>query len=334
MAANPEHLNCNCNLYDIEPLTDLPLAIRALLPILNSTLVAFFKSYYGRYAGTEGNLKTEVVDTLLLEIPDPRNVTEAIVVRIEAALQSMQQREVTHLVEEAFMDCHTAEEVLEAAKTPLGLPRELQQVDRRELDDTVFELLGVTEAARRDKLIDQLYREVAFHNRAIRIVEVQKMEQRRHGGSKRHVSQMELAFDAWNALEPEWCMPLSEWLDQQTGKAQIVSLPDGEVRLSSAGNFFDANTVYFGKKPAVSYVCSSRAEAELVAAIAREELRGPVSLPATEKECLELGELLRDRLREANARFEEMADQIAGTDRLRAQVAEQLHRWFIHGRPV
>ena len=332
--ANPERLNCNCNLYDIEPLTDLPLVIRTLVPILNSTLVAFFKPYYGRYAGTEGNLKTEVVDALLLEIPDPRNVPKAIVRRLEAALHSMQQRKVTHLVEEAFMGCHTTKEVREAEKTPLGLSSELQQDDRKELDDAVFELLGVSETARRDKLIDQLYREVAFHNRAIRIVEVQKMEQRQHGGSKRQVTQMNLALGAWDSLEPEWRTPLSDWLEQRAGKAKIVSLPDGEVRLPSDSNFFDANTVYFGKKPAVSHVCSSRAEAELVAAIALEGLRGPVSLPSTEKGCLELGEMLRERLSEANARFEEIADQTAGSDRLRAQVAKQLHRWFVHGRPV
>ena len=332
--SNPEGLVCNHNLFDIHSLSDDPLANRALMAILNSTVVAFVKPYYGRYAGTEGNLKTEVVDALLLEIPDPRNASEAIVRRLEAALHSMQQRKVTHLDEEAFLCCHTAEGVREAAKTPLGLPRELQQADRKELDDAVFELLGVTEKARRDKLIDQLYREVASYNRAIRIVEVQKMEQRQHGGSNQQVTHMKLALGAWDLLEPQWRTPLSDWLKQRARKAKTVNLPDGEVRLSADSNFFDANTVYFGKKPAVSHVCSSRAEAELVAAIAAEGLRGPVSLPASEKGCLELGKMLRERLNEANARFEEIADQTAGSDRLRAQVAKQLHQWFVHGRPV
>jgi len=308
------------------------LAARALMPVINSTLVAFCKPFYGRYAGTEGNLQTSVIDALLIDIPDPRNATEPLVARLEAALESMQKRKVTHLLEEAFLECHTADEVREAAKLPLGLPRELQQSDRRKLDDSVFQLLGVADLNRREKLIDQLYREVTFHNRAIRIVEVQKMEQRRHGGNKSYVSQMELALDAWDSLEPEWRIPLSEWLDQQTGKAKIINLPEGEVRLSGDGNFFEANTIYFGKKPAVSHVCASRAEAELVAAIAREGLRGPVSLPATEKECARLARMLESRLSEAKARFEGLAGELAGTERLRAQVVEQLHRWFVHGR--
>ena len=43
--------------------------------MLNSTLVGLFKTFYGRFAGTEGNLKTEVVDVNLLEVPDPRGVS-------------------------------------------------------------------------------------------------------------------------------------------------------------------------------------------------------------------------------------------------------------------
>jgi hypothetical protein len=97
--ANPEGLPCNHNLLDIHLLTGEPRARRALIPILNSTLIAFIKSFYGRYAGTEGNLKTEVVDVVMLEIPDPRRATEAQVRRLESALARIQQRKVTHLVE-------------------------------------------------------------------------------------------------------------------------------------------------------------------------------------------------------------------------------------------
>src|SRR5262249_41481249 len=160
------------------------------------TLVAFAKTFYGRYAGTEGNLQTAVFDTLMLELPDPRNIPDPILHRLETAFVTMQKREVTHLVEEAFLKCHTAEEVREAANLPLGLPNELQQADRRELDDAVFELLGVTDPKERAELIAQLYREVSLHFRSIRIVEVQKMEQRRQGG-RSTVSPHQLAQDAW-----------------------------------------------------------------------------------------------------------------------------------------
>src|SRR5260370_1137716 len=95
--ANPQQLVCNHNLFDIHALDLDESATRALMPILNSTLAAFIKPYYGRYAGTEGNLKTEVVDTILIEVPDPRNVTAPVLRRLESAFSSMQKREVTHM---------------------------------------------------------------------------------------------------------------------------------------------------------------------------------------------------------------------------------------------
>ncbi|MGB9485421.1 MAG: hypothetical protein WCD04_04820 [Terriglobia bacterium] len=36
----------------------------------------------------------------------------------------------------------------------------------------------------------------------------------------------------------------------------------------------------------------------------------------------------------AKAKFEELAKERAGSDNLREQVTELLHRWFIHGRPT
>jgi hypothetical protein len=146
-------------------------------------------------------------------IPNPRYVDEGLLAKMESAIESMQKRRVTHLFEEAFMDCHTALEVREAAKLPLGLPLELQQEDRRNLDDAVFELLGVENPVRRKDLIDRLYREVASHFRSIRIVEVQKMEQRRHGGGKDDVAQSELSLDAWNQRDPLIQEPLPTWTE-------------------------------------------------------------------------------------------------------------------------
>jgi hypothetical protein len=137
--------------------------------------------------------------------------------KLTSAFKQIQKRKVTHLVEEIFMKCHTALEVREAAKLPLSLPLELQQEDRRKLDDAVFELLGARNPRQRKDLIDRLYREVAFHFRSIRIVEVQKMEQRRHGGGKDDVSQTELSLDAWNHANPKFQEPLPTWVEVENG---------------------------------------------------------------------------------------------------------------------
>jgi len=70
--ANPEHLICNHNLFDLSSERLSKREQVALVAVLNCTMIGLFKTFYGRFAGTEGNLKTEVLDVNLIDIPDPR----------------------------------------------------------------------------------------------------------------------------------------------------------------------------------------------------------------------------------------------------------------------
>ena len=155
--ANPDRMICNCNLYDLDSDTLNATEQIALVASLNSTIVGFFKTFYGRFAGTEGTLKTEVVDVNLMEVPDPRGVSATLSRRLEVAFDSLARRESGRLVEEQLMDCHSPQRARNLAAGPLVLPKELQQPDRRELDDAVFEMLGVSDFAPRRELIDRLY---------------------------------------------------------------------------------------------------------------------------------------------------------------------------------
>jgi hypothetical protein len=138
IAANPERLVCNHNLFYVSvPALSVPQQ-ETLPAILNSTLMALMKTYYGRYAGTEGNLKTEVVDVNLLDVPDPRSADPAILQDLGKALALIQKRPVGHLVEEAFMECHTAEHVRELAERPLSLSEELRLTCTPKLDPGVM----------------------------------------------------------------------------------------------------------------------------------------------------------------------------------------------------
>jgi hypothetical protein len=330
--ANPASLPCNHNLFDIHSLMTDPLSARALMPILNSSLVALIKTFFGRYAGTEGNLKTEIVDVVMIEIPDPRNTTESILRKLEVAFASMQKRPVTHLVEQEFLDCHTRDEVREAAKLPYRLPRELQQSDRRQLDDAVFELLGVTDAKKRAALVDQLYLELAIHFRGVRIIEVQKMEQRRQGGGTRDVSALDLAADAWTELEDDLKKPLSVWLGLQRVRSKTVFIPDGTVRLPDEGHFFEASTVFFGSKPAVSVNCDSREQAELLSAVANAGIRGDALIPPQPDDCREVQADLRRRLLKTREKVTTLAESRAGSDKIKEQIVEIMLRWAAAGK--
>src|SRR5207302_7753731 len=137
--ANPERLICNHNLFDLAARDTLkPRERDVFVAVLNSTLVGLFKTFYGRYAGTEGNLKTEVIDVNLLEVPDPRGVSADLAKRLTGALNQLARRDVGHLVEEQLRECHSPERARRLAAGPLKLSDELRQPDRRDLDDATF----------------------------------------------------------------------------------------------------------------------------------------------------------------------------------------------------
>lgn len=334
--ANPEGLICNHNLFDVHPVGLSEQQTLALQAIVNSTLVANFKTFFGRYAGTEGNLKTEVVDVNLLEIPDPRRATPAVARKLEDAFARLCQRDTGPMVEEEFMDCHSIVRARKLAERPISLPAELRQPDRRALDLAVFELLGVASAREREALCDELYRETAAHFRQIRLVEIQKQEQRARAEGREFRTD-ELAADLWDALTDEERQPVAEWLAAQTGgRGARFVIPEGRPNLPDASDFLDAATVFFrqsgGGKP-LALRLPSRAHAEIVFTLARLGLHGAVRLPEREADAATLRAALDVRLAANRQRAQQLARSRASDERRVSDLAGLLEHWLIHGRP-
>ncbi|MCI0694196.1 Eco57I restriction-modification methylase domain-containing protein, partial [candidate division KSB1 bacterium] len=243
--ANPEALVCNCNLYTLVPDLANQHESVALAAILNSTIVGLFKCFYGRYAGTEGNLKTEVVDTVLLEIPDPRGVSPQLAERLSKALQRMIQREVTHLVDEAMLQCHSEEAMREILRRPPELPSELCHEDRRELDDCVIDLIGVSDKKQRQELLDELYRGTTEYYRYVRTQEIQAMVNR-SGKKGRRLGPQDLAESIWNSLaETEKSPPIIEWIKSFCSGTEVVEIPEGKPEALGAADMFNPTSVNF-----------------------------------------------------------------------------------------
>lgn len=331
IAANPDHLICNHNLFDLINQELSEPEVEALIAILNSTLVGLFKTFYGRYAGTEGNLKTEVVDVNLLEVPDPRGLSEKIRSKLTSAFRKMQPRSVGRLVEEQLMDCHSPERARRIAEGPVVLSIELGQPDRRELDEAVFEALGVTEQSRRAELVERLHHETALHFRQIRVVEIQKMEQRKKSVSRKFSAE-ELAEDLWDAVDLEDFTPIREWVAKQPGASVTVTIPDSSpASLASPSVMFDSETVYFGKDRKKHLVCSSREEAELVKLLADLQVHGDVALPPNASAAAQLREKIEERITHARARFTELAQSRTSLEEKQDEVVDLLIQWFASG---
>ncbi len=326
VARNPERLICNHNLFDLYSEELSTREQEALWAALNSTLVGLFKTFYGRFAGTEGNLKTEVVDVNLLEVPDPRGVNARVAKRLTTAVKAMSRRTVGRLVEEQLMDCHSPERARRIAAGPLVLSDELRQHDRRDLDDAVFELLGVSDAAGRAELVQCLHETTALHFRNIRVVEIEKQEQRARSGAKRF-SVKELAADAWDAADLPDLTPLAEWIGKQPGCDTPSDIPEERPAEMSPSPMFDPHTVYFGKakasrQHAAHIDCASAGQARLVVRLAGD---------APSRDLLRAVDA---RLHETRRRFEHLAESRTSDTRLQEQLVDQLMGWFVNGREI
>ena len=161
---------------------------------------------------------------------------------------------------------------------------------RRELDDAVFELLGVTTAQERSRLVDRLYEATTKHFRDVRVTEIQKMQDRRSGGSAKFAV-ADHAADAWDALELTDLTPLAEWVAAHaTGECEEVYIPTERPVYHALSTMFDKETVYFGKSRRQHMVCQSAGEAALVARIATLGVTREVCVPKTDRAAKRIAE--------------------------------------------
>jgi methylase of polypeptide subunit release factors len=334
---NKNRVIVNCNLYDVTAVDENESPPDLMAAILNSTLVGLVKIYFGRYAGTEGNLKTEVVDVNLLEIPDPRDVPKSVAKKLRDAFAQLCTRTTGGMVEEAFMECRSSERIKKLAENPVELPNELKMADRRALDLAVFELLGIANASEREKLVDELYYETANHFRQIRIVEVQKQEQRAKSDSREFRTD-ELTADLWDSLQEDEKQPLATWMASQVADGLPVNIPDGQASLPDASDFLDASTVFFrapgADKSAVKPTpLPSRAHAELLYFAWQQNIRGNVELPKTEKAAQDLLNTASARLKTLTVKANELTRSRTSDERKALDISRLLLHWMINGKP-
>jgi hypothetical protein len=337
---NKNKLTANCRLYDVIMVDEISELSETLAAIANSTIVAYFKSFYGRYTGTEGNFEMMVIDLNLLEIPDPRYVTKAVAKKLLSAFETLSKRNTRPMVEEEFMECRQSERIRKLAEKPIQLPQELTMPDRRALDLAVFELLGVSDGTEREILCDDLYHETANHFRQIRIVEVQKQEQRA-GTEGRGFRIEELVADLWDSLPSSDKQPLVEWIAAQVKTSDVftVVVPEDHAILLDATDMLDANTIFFRKSKgskvgAPPLALPSRAHAEMVFTLARQNIHGALPLPKSEKATHTLQVGLTERIISLAAKANELARSRTSDEKRATELAALLEFWMVHGKPT
>jgi type I restriction-modification system DNA methylase subunit len=288
VSINPQKFVCNSSLLTVLP----PEGLAELTcSILNSTVVALFKQYFARMHGREGSLQLDVYSAQMLPIPDPNLATTGVRKRLIAALDSMRQRKALQLVE--------------VDSTEPGWTGELALRDRQELDDSVLELLGISDAAERTALRDELYAEITQLYRQIRIAE-KKMQQHRSAMARAgKQTAHSIAAEIWEELSPKpvFQSPLA-FVPPKT-QTEEVTLPAGRAKLI-AGNMFQPDGIQIGD----SFIETRHpVRSQFVKELAALELTGKLNIPTEHTAC---EQALKDYEAERLRLTDEFTDLAAG----------------------
>lgn len=198
VASNPEKLICNHNLFDV--VARDPRFASALPGVLNSTLVAFLKQFYGRTAGMEGTLKTEVVDVKMLLVPNLAKATDAQLKAVGVAFSKLLRRPSGYLLEDILVDMVPVDSLDKYENMPVSLPQELRRPDRQELDRAVLGLIGVLKKDM-DSVLQRLYVETALVYRRGRLLDIQTAKNKRTLKRGNATSAAEVADVVWERLD-------------------------------------------------------------------------------------------------------------------------------------
>ena len=223
---NNDLLPANHNLFDLWSIHSGHTNL--LWAVLNSTVAVLAKHQFGRAAGVEGNLKTEVVDVNMMLVPDIRNASPEAAERAVAACERMSQRDAKrYLYEEFTLD------------------------DRRELDDATLEILGIEDAYERVALRERLYRDVTELQKAIREREIIAQRDRRNASRRGGLTPQAIATELWS--EHSSSLNLLQFPEDFVGRLDewdTFDLPSGVVEAGEAmvdvGGLLRAGTIRVG----------------------------------------------------------------------------------------
>jgi methylase of polypeptide subunit release factors len=287
---NDEELIANHNLFDVSPKVGSP---DVLAGILNSSWVVLSKFLFGRPVGNEGNLKTEVIDVKMMQVPNPERGSARSLNRVASAFAAMKSRDALQFLSEHRMrQMAYAKMGKESQLALLSDQCELDMPDRRALDNAVLELLGVTSAKEREALIERLYGYLREFFEQVRHKEERAIANKNRSKRKAAITPAEIAAQVMAELRDKHPALLKSYADfLESGQPfNTYELPaTGEPELH-ADMFATDGSVRFlrGKKQMALVSAKTRDQAELLVAVAKSGVRGLVRVPLDAGHCRQL----------------------------------------------
>ena len=311
MSLNTDRLPANCNLYDVWSRSKP--AAKVLWAVLNSTPVALSKHQFGRSAGVEGNLKTEVVDVNMMLVPDIRQASPEAADRAVAACERIGRRLTSrYLYEEFRLD------------------------DRRELDDAVLEMLGVEDPGDRADLRDRLYKAMSEMYEAIRDREVIAQRDRRSASRRATRTALDIADEIWFENQSDLnLLQFPEDFVAREDDEDIFDLPDGRVEVGTAmmevGGLLRVGTIQVGGRDGEVLEVGSVSRARFLKALSLCHRSGQVRVPDDET-CDHAVSGFDQYRQELGGRCTELAKHRTRDQRLRNAIVNALMRKSLQWR--
>lgn len=326
---NDSDLIANHNLFDLH--ID-KAALGILAGILNSTWVILSKFQYGRPVGVEGNLKTEVADVKMMLVPTYKPGPTSIRDRVSKAFEQLKTRKALSLLpERRLREMAYIKSGRESDLASLSDISEFEMPDRRELDDAVLEMMGVTSKKRRRELIDALYDYLREFFEATRQKEEKAIVNKNKTKRKMAASPSDVAAEIFEEIyqnEGRWLRSYRrDFLSLVRGKPSTTyELPkDGEPEfhediLSPGG------TVLFvkGKKQIARINTASRAQGNLLVLVAAQGVRGLIRFPHDETDCLMVNRAFNEFISLRESRLNELIQARTADPGMQEKIYEAL----------
>jgi len=283
---NEAQLQCNCNLYDITLPTDIDPYVMA--GVLNSTITVLSKYQFGRPVGVEGNLKTEVIDVNMMSIPNPISGNSKTLQRISEAFRQMKNRTALQFLPQRRMrEMDYRKKTKEDDLSSLSDICELDMQDRRELDDSVLELLGISSKLHRDELINELYSYLRQFFELKRQKEEKAIANRNKTKRRSRAKPEEIAAQIFDEIKSSYPQMLRQYdpnfIDKQKPFDTFELPAEGEP--AHYKDLFMQGVVFKKGKRRTMIKTKNQAQDGLIIEVAQSGIRGFVRIPREESEC-------------------------------------------------
>ena len=311
LGLNPDRLPANHNLFELWALDNEQRKL--LWAVLNSTVTVLSKHQFGRAAGVEGNLKTEVVDANMMLVPDIRTASPHVAARAIAACERIAKRDAhRYLYDEFVLD------------------------DRQALDDATLEILGINDPAERTALRDHIYCDLTAFQKATREREIIAQRDRRNSSRSTVSTPQNMADELW--AEHQESLGLLEFPKEfvvAQNDGEWLDLPSGPVEVGTAlfdqGGLLKAGTVRIGGRDGIVIEVGTMSRGQFLEVLSLCQRSGRIRLPdpASCAEAVSTFQRYRDDLRK---RLSDLAKQRTSDERRQTSVVDALLRKALQWR--